>query len=75
LPDPRNNPSPDAWRLKDVLFLTALGKAFNCNKQDITRVFIEARMKESDIERRTRYMHDESLFYESNWTAVKRARQ
>lgn len=74
LPDPRNNPAPEVWHLKDVGFLSALGKAFGTKEKDAVRVHIEARMKGSDVERRTRYFRLSSNFYESNWTKLKRAR-
>lgn len=74
LPDPRNNPTPDPWHLKDVSFLAALGKAFGTKEREAIRVHIEARMKDSDLERRTCYYRLNSCFYESNWTKIKRAR-
>lgn len=74
LPDPRNNPTPDPWHLKDISFLAALGKVFGTGERDAVRVHIEARMNGSDVERRTRYYHLNSSFYESKWTKIKRAR-
>jgi hypothetical protein len=74
VPDPRNNPSPSVWNIKDVSFLNGLAKAFRCKKDEINRIMIETRMNGNDVERRTRFMHDESIFLESQWSAIKRAR-
>lgn len=74
LPDPRNNPSPSVWHIKDISFLNAVSKAFKCKKNEISRVSIESRMNGNEVERRTRFLHDESVFHESQWTAIKRAR-
>jgi len=74
LPDPRNNPTPSVWSIKDVSFLNSLSKAFKCKKSEINRVSIETRMNGNEVERRTRFLHDEALFHESQWAAIRRAR-
>lgn len=74
LPDPRNNPNPSVWNIKDLSFLNGLAKAFGCKKSEINHIAIETRMNGSEVERKTRFMHDETLFHESKWTAIKRAR-
>lgn len=74
LPDPRNNPNPSAWSIKDISFLNTLSKAFKCKKNEISRVLIETRMNGNDVVRRTLFYHDEKLFHESHWAPIKRAR-
>lgn len=73
IPDPRNNPAPDCWKLDEVKFLSALASTFKCPKSEVASVRIEARMNGSDIERRTKYFRSSQCFLESNWTIVKRA--
>ncbi len=74
IPDPRNNPSPMCWRLGEVKFLDALAKVFRSKAADVTEVKIEARMRESDVQRRTSYSKGGEQFLQSNWRSIKRAR-
>lgn len=74
LPNPRNNPVPPTWNLKDQLFLHALSSAFKCDEDDVISVNIEARMSGADIERRTRYFRRGQEFSQSKWTKISRAR-
>ena len=72
-PDPRNNPSPNCWKLKEVAFLNALSNAFHCNSHDITYVKIEARREAADLQRKTRLTRDNAVVCESSWNTIKRA--
>lgn len=74
LPDPRNNPHPTPWRLKDVRFLDALMRCFKGEPSDAVHVSIETRMHAASVERRTAYSRDGVDFATSDWTAVRRAR-
>lgn len=74
LPDPRNNPTPKPWNLKEVSFLQALGKAFKTGEKDAIKVHIETRMDGPHVERRTKYFKQSVCLQESNWTRLKRAK-
>jgi hypothetical protein len=74
IPDPRNNPSPMCWRLGEVKFLDALARVFRSKSGDVTEVKIEARMRESDVQRRTSYSKGGEQFLKSNWRSIQRAR-
>lgn len=74
IPDPRNNPNPKCSKLQEVAFLDALVNHFNGHSSDIVDVNIEAKMEDADIKRKTCYYRENSLFLESNWTKIKRAR-
>jgi hypothetical protein len=74
IPDPRNNPRPQCWRLEDVKFLSALSQAFKGESSDVVDVHIETRMNAASIERRTIYVREGTEFSSSRWTKIKRAR-
>lgn len=73
VPDPRNNPNPKCWGLRDIRFLEALAKAFKVLSKEVVNVEIQARMDEADVQRRTLYTADEKKIFESSWTTVRRA--
>jgi hypothetical protein len=74
LPDPRNNPCPECWRLDERPFLSALARAFGCRDDDVVEVSVEARMNQNDVERRTALRRAGTTVRTSGWTALKRAR-
>lgn len=74
IPDPRNNPNPPCWTIDEVGFMSALTQCFNADSPDIVEVRIQARMRQSDVERQTAYYRDGIKFSESKWTKIKRAR-
>jgi len=74
IPDPRNNPSPPCWKIEEVSFISALAQCFKADATDIVEVHIQARMKQSDVERQTIYYRNGEKFSESRWTKIKRAR-
>lgn len=73
IPDPRNNPAPRAWGLRDVGLLKALYDAFGCRDEDVTSVYIEARMEGANVQRRTILVKEDSTIAQSDWTTLKRA--
>lgn len=73
IPDPRNNPSPAVWQLKELGLVAALLEAFGGNPEDITTVHIEARMKGATVERKTTLKRGNEILVESGWTELKRA--
>ncbi|MFQ5443198.1 MAG: hypothetical protein ACE5EK_01155 [Nitrospinales bacterium] len=75
IPDPRNNPCPPAWRLENVELLQALVNDFKGEPSDVVEVFIEARMKEANTQRRTRFFRKGEEFSRSNWNTISRARR
>ncbi len=74
LPDARNNPSPICWKLEEVKLLHTMWNLFNGNEHDVVEVHIDARMKDADTQRRTRYFRKGEQFSSSKWTTLKRAR-
>ncbi|MFM8332290.1 MAG: hypothetical protein ACKN9T_11430 [Candidatus Methylumidiphilus sp.] len=74
IPDARNNPNPRPWELQDIRFMSALATAFNIHPTDAIEVKIEARMLGVDIQRRTTYTAGGEGLYQSQWTAIRRAR-
>ncbi|MBZ0257390.1 hypothetical protein K8I31_15075 [bacterium] len=74
VPDPRNNPEPQSWRLSEVRLIAAMHRAFQCDENDVVSVRIEARMNEADIQRRTCLTRSGNEFMVSKWTTLKRAR-
>lgn len=75
IPDPRNNPKPPCWKIKEVRLLNALWEQFKGNADDIVEVRIESRMTDARVERRTRFLKKGSEFSSSEWTVLKRARR
>jgi len=75
IPDPRNNPNPESWTLSEVPLLKALYSAFGGMPSDLTTVHVEARMRGTTVQRRTRYSRCGAEFCASNWTAIRRARR
>lgn len=73
IPDPRNNPTPSSWQLGDVQFLNVLAEAFGVPATETISVEIQARMDAANIQRKTRFLRDGALLYESGWTAIRRA--
>lgn len=74
IPDARNNPNPRPWSLGDVRFLDVLASAFSTPSSEAIAVQIEARMLDADVQRRTTYTSNDTLLYQSGWTAIRRAR-
>ena len=74
VPDVRNNPRPTTYVLSDVTFLEILHSEFSGNSDDVVSVAIEVKMDESTVSRKTSYSRNGTLFSESNWTKLKRAR-
>lgn len=75
IPDPRDNPSPNCWKLEEVKFLHLLWKAFQGDEQDIVSVQIEARMKGSELQRKTHFIKAGVEFCESEWITIRRAKR
>lgn len=74
IPDPRNNPKPPVWQLKELGFVSSLAKRFKCDESDIVSVSIEADMRGSDVIRKTTLYRDGVQIHQSGWTKIKRAR-
>lgn len=74
IPDARNNPAPKPWKLEDLHFMTAMSRAFKLDAGDEVRVYIEAKMEGSTVQRMTRYEVDGQELHHSKWTDIKRAR-
>ncbi len=74
VPDPRNNPNPPVWELRQLTFLAALAEVFKCRDDDITTVEIATQMSEATVQRRTTLKRGNLIVLESKWTALKRAR-
>jgi hypothetical protein len=75
IPDARNNQTPPCWQLGEVRLLSALWENFNCDSTDVVEVRIEARMKGSNVQRKTRFCREGQEFRSSRWTDLKRARR
>lgn len=75
LPDPRNNPTPDCWKLTEIGLLHTLWQVFHGDDADVVEVFVEARMQQADVQRRTRFVRCGREFATSKWTSIKRARR
>jgi hypothetical protein len=73
VPDPRNNPKPDVWRISEVGLPSALLSEFGGDERDVTEVHIEARMNGTNVQRKTTLMRGETVVVESDWTDLKRA--
>ena len=74
IPDPRNNPNPPSWELDDIHFIHALYDAFNCDKEDVIQVRIQARMQDNDVQRKTSFFRNGVEISSSKWTKIKRAK-
>ncbi|MEW6302043.1 MAG: hypothetical protein AB1705_01135 [Verrucomicrobiota bacterium] len=72
-PDARNNQQPAVWRLEELPFINALARCFRCLPEEIVEVHIHTRMKEADVQRKTKLVRAGSTLIESNWTTLKRA--
>jgi len=73
IPDPRNNPHPACWTLREQPFMIALYDAFNCDDTDMTDVRIEVERDGVELRRRTRLSVLGAVRRESPWTVLKRA--
>jgi hypothetical protein len=73
IPDPRNNPSPAVWKIEEVRFAHELLKEFGGDSQDVTEVHIHARMRKTNVERKTTLRRGGRIVAESDWTELKRA--
>jgi hypothetical protein len=75
IPDPRNNPSPRCWSLREIGFIDALSNTFKCSSDEIYQIKIEARMnaKSPDLERQTILIKGGTELARSKWTKLKRA--
>ena len=73
IPDPRSNPTPPVWEIGEVKFLKALLDTFSGENSDIIEVHIHARMRETDIQRKTFFFCLGDQLAESRWTTIKRA--
>lgn len=73
IPDPRNNPSPDSWRLDQVTFARVLAETFGCRSDEIYSVQIEAKRENADLVRRTSITKGNQLMRQSKWTKLKRS--
>lgn len=74
VPDARNNPAPQTWKLSELPFLYAMNRAFQGRPEECVHVAIEARMKGSDVQRRTTYTAGGRQVHQSGWTTLRRAR-
>ena len=73
IPDPRNNPCPDVWKLHEVGLAHTLFLEFGGTAKDVIDVQFEVRMNGANVERKTRLMRKGSILVESDWTELKRA--
>lgn len=73
IPDPRNNRSPEVWRLNELPFIHALAKTFGCRETEVVAVRIQTRMKGSNVQRRTTLARGAEILRESEWTTLRRA--
>jgi hypothetical protein len=73
IPDPRNNPTPRCWKLKELKFMQILHSVFGGDAQDVTEVRIEADMGGANLRRRTRLVRDGQEVVASEPTAIHRA--
>jgi hypothetical protein len=73
VPDPRNNPSPKAWKLHEVSFLEALCEGFKARQDEVIEVRIHAMMEGAEVKRKTELLRNGSTLCESGWIAIKRA--
>jgi hypothetical protein len=73
VPDPRNNPTPAVWRIKEVRFAQELLNEFGGDERDVTEVHIQARMRKTNVERKTKLVRGGRTVVESDWTELKRA--
>jgi hypothetical protein len=74
IPDPRNNPRPQVWRLPQLGFLRALHNAFGGTVSEVTEVHIEASMKGADVTRATKLVRAGVTVFASEQTPIKRSR-
>lgn len=74
VPGPRNNPKPSVHELGDLAFVNALYEALRCDEGDVTRVLIEASMKDNSVARRTTLMRGGVDIQTSAVTKIRRAR-
>ena len=74
IPNPRNNPNPQPWDLKDQKFLRALWQTFHGDAADIIKVHIAAQMNGVNVERRCTFVCNGVQIAESKWTPIARAR-
>ena len=74
IPDPRNNPSPKCWNLKEIGLLQAIYNAFSCDAGDLTMVNLDVRMGGNEIQRQTTLVRQNEIVSQSTWAGIKRAR-
>ena len=72
-PDVRNNQNPPVWKLEELPFIRALAKTFGCLKDEVIEIHIQTRMKDANLQRKTRLIRAGQLLKESEWDTVKRA--
>jgi hypothetical protein len=73
VPDPRNNPNPRCWKLKDIKFLNALHAAFGGDANDVTEVRIVADVEGASVRRKTTLVRNGEEVVASQPTALRRA--
>jgi hypothetical protein len=72
-PDPRNNPNPSVWKLRELPFIHALAKSFGYLENEIVEFHIETRMEDADLQRKSTLIRAGQILAESKWTTLKRA--
>ncbi|ABU57484.1 hypothetical protein [Roseiflexus castenholzii] len=73
VPDARNNPAPQCWKINEVEFLKILYDAFQCDAQDVVEIGINVQMSGPDVARKTIWKRGDNVVAESQWTKIKRA--
>lgn len=74
IPDPRNNPNPKCWNLKEIGLVQAIYSAFRCDDGDLTTVSLNVRMGGNEIQRQTTLLRRDEIVSQSGWAGIKRAR-
>lgn len=74
IPNPRNNKDPKPWKVEEVEFMKILFDSFKCDPKDVMSVGIEVRMKDANIQRKTKYSRGIEKCGESKWTSINRAK-
>jgi len=73
VPDPRNNPEPKIWQLKEITFLKALWECFKGDEDDVIEIHLHAKMEGASVVRQTILKRGGVVLTESGWTKIKRA--
>jgi hypothetical protein len=72
IPDPKYNPDPPVWELKDVRLAEALLTEFGGDMRDVTEVHIKVQMNGQIKERQTTLIRDQETVFQSGWIELKR---